>query len=104
MCEYIQDIEVQKLERITEIFKSLSDGTRLRILHLLLQQECSVGHISHTLEISQSNVSHQLRILKQAHLVRARRDGQSKIYQIDDDHVKTLLQQALNHVSHHQEG
>lgn len=96
-----QDIERQTLERVTEIFKALSDGTRVRILHLLIQHPCSVGHISHTLNLSQSNVSHQLRLLKQAHLVHAQRQGQSKIYQLDDQHVTQLLEQALNHATHH---
>ena len=61
----------------TEIFKALSDTNRLRILLLLEQEESSVGHITHTLEL-QSNVSHQLKILKQARLVKSLRQGQSK--------------------------
>ena len=82
------------LLQTTEIFKALSDTNRLRILLLLEQEESSVGHITHTLNLSQSNVSHQLKILKQARLVKSLRQGQSKIYSIDDQHVSTLLKQS----------
>ncbi|MEB7799607.1 metalloregulator ArsR/SmtB family transcription factor [Staphylococcus xylosus] len=92
----------QTIEQVTDIFKALSDGNRLRIMHLLIQCESSVGHIAHALDLSQSNVSHQLRILKQAHLVKGNRDGQSMIYTIDDTHVTTLLKQAIHHASHKQ--
>ncbi|PTJ84620.1 transcriptional regulator [Staphylococcus succinus] len=90
----------QTIDRVTEIFKALSDGNRIRIMHLLSHGECSVGHIAHTLDISQSNVSHQLRLLKQAHLVKSKRDGQSMIYTLDDTHVTTLLKQAIHHATH----
>lgn len=95
-----KDINATTRQRVTEIFKSLSDDTRLRILHLLIQAPSSVGHISQTLNLSQSNVSHQLRILKQARLVHATRQGQSKIYRLDDEHVANLLTQALDHAAH----
>ncbi|MGS5449791.1 ArsR/SmtB family transcription factor [Staphylococcus aureus] len=87
------------LLQTTEIFKALSDTNRLRILLLLEQEESSVGHITHTLNLSQSNVSHQLKILKQARLVKSLRQGQSKIYSIDDQHVSTLLKQAIHHTN-----
>ncbi|MCQ9279401.1 ArsR/SmtB family transcription factor [Staphylococcus borealis] len=88
------------LKQTTEIFKALSDYNRLRILRLLDQSEASVGHITHTLNLSQSNVSHQLKILKQARLVKSLRQGQSKIYSLDDQHVSTLLKQAIHHSIH----
>ncbi|MGO3050862.1 transcriptional regulator [Staphylococcus casei] len=90
----------QTIDSVTEIFKALSDGNRIRIMHLLSHGECSVGHIAHSLDISQSNVSHQLRLLKQAHLVKSKRDGQSMIYTLDDTHVTTLLKQAIHHATH----
>ncbi|MEB8211349.1 transcriptional regulator [Staphylococcus succinus] len=90
----------QTIDSVTEIFKALSDGNRIRIMYLLSHGECSVGHIAHTLDISQSNVSHQLRLLKQAHLVKSKRDGQSMIYTLDDTHVTTLLKQAIHHATH----
>ncbi|BGE81870.1 ArsR/SmtB family transcription factor [Staphylococcus petrasii] len=100
--EYVtenKDNEVT-LTRVTEIFKALSDYNRLRIMELLQEGEASVGHITHTLNLSQSNVSHQLKILKQAHLVKSSRQGQSMIYSIDDQHVSTLLKQAIHHAQH----
>ncbi|MDW4186911.1 metalloregulator ArsR/SmtB family transcription factor [Staphylococcus saprophyticus] len=97
-----ESINERTVTYVTDIFKALSEGNRLRIMHLLIQGECSVGHIAHTLNLSQSNVSHQLRILKQAHLVKSNRHGQSMIYQIDDTHVTTLIKQAIHHASHKQ--
>lgn len=95
-----EPLSPQTIDKVTEIFKALSEGNRLRIMDLLSQGESSVGHIAHKLEMSQSNVSHQLRILKQAHLVKAKRDGQSMIYMLDDTHVTTLLKQAIHHATH----
>ncbi|MCG7339968.1 metalloregulator ArsR/SmtB family transcription factor [Staphylococcus sp. ACRSN] len=95
-----EQIDNQTLEKVTEIFKALSDGNRIRIMHLLTHGPCSVGHIAHTLQLSQSNVSHQLRTLKQAHLVKSNRSGQSMIYNLDDTHVTTLLNQAIHHATH----
>ena len=68
---------------------------------MLYKGEASVGHITHTLKLTQSNVSHQLKSLKQAGLVKSSRHGQSMIYSIDDRHVSTLLKQAIQH-AHHQ--
>jgi DNA-binding transcriptional ArsR family regulator len=93
-------INTETLNHMTDIFKALSETNRIRIMHLLSQSSISVGHIAHTLNMSQSNVSHQLRILKQAHLVKSNRDGQSMIYAIDDTHVTTLLKQAIHHANH----
>lgn len=92
------------LTRVTQIFKALSDINRIRIMELLQEGEASVGHISHTLNMSQSNVSHQLKLLKQTHLVQAKRAGQSMIYSLDDQHVATLLKQAIHHANHPKEG
>ncbi|MGW9856178.1 ArsR family transcriptional regulator, zinc-responsive transcriptional repressor [Staphylococcus hominis] len=88
------------LNRLTETFKALSDYNRLRILELLYKGEASVGHITHALRLTQSNVSHQLKILKQAGLVKSSRHGQSMIYSIDDQHVSTLLKQTIQHANH----
>ena len=73
-------------------------------MELLEFGEASVGHISHTLNMSQSNVSHQLKLLKSTHLVKSKRQGQSMIYSLDDKHVSTLLKQAIHHASHPNEG
>mgnify|MGYP001940065824 FL=1 len=96
--------DVDTLSKVTEIFKALSDLNRLRIMELLEFGEASVGHISQTLNMSQSNVSHQLKLLKSTHLVKSKRQGQSMIYSLDDKHVSTLLKQAIHHASHPNEG
>lgn len=94
----------ETLERVTDIFKALGDLNRIRIMELLSQGEASVGHISHTLNLSQSNVSHQLKLLKSANLVTSNRQGQSMIYSLDDQHVATMLKQAIDHANHPQKG
>lgn len=86
------------LEQIAELFKAFGDSTRVRILSLLLGQELCVGHIAEALELTQSAVSHQLRILKQMHLIKYRRDGKNMLYSLADDHVRTILEMGLEHV------
>ena len=88
----------ETLEHIAELFKAFGDTTRVRILSLLLGQELCVGHIADALELSQSAVSHQLRILKQMHLIKYRRDGKNMLYSLADDHVRTILEMGLEHV------
>lgn len=89
--------EVEML-RVSELFKVLGDSTRMRILFVLLTSEMCVCDLSETLNMSVSAVSHQLRILRQAQLVRYRRVGKTVFYALADEHVKTLLSQGLDHV------
>lgn len=92
---------MEKQPRITEasrLFKVLSDPTRLAILHLLEGRELNVTAISEKLEMEQSAVSHQLKTLKDARLVKARRDGKSMIYSQLDGHVYEILAQMFTHV------
>ena len=88
----------ETLEQIAELFKGFADPTRVRILTLLQQQERCVTDIAEALELSQSAVSHQLRILKQMHLIKFRREGKNLWYSLADDHVKTILEMGLEHV------
>ena len=88
----------EEMLHVSELFKVLGDGTRMRILFVLLASEMCVCDLSETLGMSVSAVSHQLRILRQAHLVRYRRVGKTVFYALADDHVKTLLSQGLDHV------
>ncbi|OYD06267.1 ArsR/SmtB family transcription factor [Paludifilum halophilum] len=88
------------VEEVSQTFKALADPTRIKILYLLSQEECSVGHISEVLELSQSAVSHQLALLRNLHLVRYRRAGHTFYYSCDDDHVITLLKQTIRHIEH----
>lgn len=90
----------EEVETVSQIFKALSDPTRVRILYLLSQEECSVNHIAELLEMSQSAVSHQLSFLRNMRLVKKRRDGNMLFYSCDDDHVISLLTQAVNHCDH----
>ena len=90
----------ERAEQIAELFKAFGDPTRVQILSALADGERCVTHIVETMDISQSAVSHQLRTLKQMHLVKARRDGKNMLYSLDDDHVHTILQMGLEHVSH----
>lgn len=90
--------EPEQLLQLAELFKVFGDGTRVRILYVLLTAEVCVCDIAKLLGMTQSAVSHQLRILKQAHLIRSRRDGKTVFYSLADDHVATLLRQGMEHV------
>ena len=94
--EKIPDKEI--LDRIAELFKGFADTTRVHILSLLAQKELCVTDIAEAVEVSQSAISHQLRLLKQMHLIKFRREGKNILYSLADDHVKTILQMGLEHV------
>ena len=87
--------------RTAELFSTLSDPSRVRILSVLLEHvELNVGALVECLDMSESAISHQLRGLRQMRIVRARKEGRQVFYTIDDDHVAVLLQQGLAHVRH----
>ena len=88
----------ETLEQIADLFKAFGDATRVHIMSLLLGQELCVGDIAEAVAVSQSAISHQLRILKQMHLIKYRREGKNILYSLADDHVKTILQMGLEHV------
>ena len=88
----------QTLESIAELFKGFSDPTRVQILSNLIDRELCVTDIAEAVELSQSAISHQLRILKQMHLIKFRREGKNILYSLADDHVLTILQMGLEHV------
>jgi len=88
----------QTLEHIAELFKGFSDPTRVQILSNLVGRELCVTDIAEAVELSQSAISHQLRILKQMHLIKFRREGKNILYSLADDHVLTILQMGLEHV------
>lgn len=83
---------------VADLFKAFSDTTRIKILFALMGGGLSVGEITETVGCTQSAVSHQLRTLKQARLVKAVRDGKNVIYSLSDDHVFTMLAQGITHV------
>lgn len=86
------------LYRVAELFKVFGDATRIRILYTLSERELCVQDIADELAMTQSAISHQLRILKQAALVKFRRDGKTIYYSLADDHVATIMRQGLEHV------
>lgn len=86
------------VNNLADFFKIFGDGTRVRILLALDAGEMCVCDISETLGMSMSAVSHQLRMLREAKLVTSRREGRSVFYSLCDDHVKTVLETALEHV------
>ena len=95
----MQKILVKQIqEQIAELFKGFADSTRVQILSLLMNGEMCVNDIAQAIELSQSAVSHQLRLLKQMHLIKYRRDGKNALYALGDDHVLTILQMGLEHV------
>ena len=88
----------ETMGNIAELFKGFADPTRVHILSLLVGQELCVTDISEAVALSQSAISHQLRILKQMHLIKYRREGKNILYSLADDHVLTILQMGLEHV------
>lgn len=93
------ELSQQYIQPLADVFKVLSDPTRLRILRVLMNQEVCVRDIADELGMGQSAVSHQLRILRDARLVQFRRDGKTVYYSLADAHVFTLLDVGLEHVA-----
>ena len=90
--------EKEIMDFIGELFKGFADPTRVHILYLLADREQCVTDIAEAVAVSQSGVSHQLRILKQMHLIKFRRDGKNIWYSLADYHVRTILKMGLEHV------
>ncbi|AND42919.1 MAG: ArsR/SmtB family transcription factor [Bacillota bacterium] len=91
-------LSTQTVDEASRIFKALGDPTRIKILYLLSQEECSVSHITEVLEMTQSAVSHQLSLLRKLRLVKYRREGTTLFYTYDDEHVITVLNQVITHI------
>ena len=83
---------------LADLFKVFADTTRIKILYALMGRELSVGDLAEVIGATQSAVSHQLRTLKQAHLVKFQRDGKNVIYSLSDDHVYTMIAQGMTHI------
>ena len=88
----------EELYDLAELFKVFGDTTRIRILYALFDGERNVGDIAEQLSMTQSAISHQLRVLKTNRLVRSRRDGKAVFYALDDDHVRSIVEKGLEHV------
>ena len=109
-CEFmhVHDEIVAKVEKsmpsedtlydLTELFRIFADSTRVRILYVLFVAEMCVCDIAKLLGMTQSAISHQLRALKNAKLVKSRRDGKTVFYSLADDHVRAIMEMGLEHV------
>ncbi len=83
---------------LAELFKVFGDSTRIKILYAMFENELCVNDIAKLLNLSQSSVSHQLRILKSSKLVKFRREGKSVYYSLDDEHVRAIISMGMEHV------
>lgn len=84
---------------LSNVFKVFGDPTRMRILWVLFSSEKCVAEISNSLKMSQSAISHQLKVLKEARLVRSRRDGKNTFYALGDEHIENIIEQVLIHIN-----
>ncbi|MEG2429589.1 MAG: metalloregulator ArsR/SmtB family transcription factor [Clostridia bacterium] len=84
---------------LAELFKVFGDTTRIKILYVLFESEMCVCDIAQLLNMSTSAISHQLRVLKQLRLVKLRRDGKTVFYSLSDDHVRTIIDQGMEHIN-----
>lgn len=91
--------EEEILYDLAELFKIFGDSTRIKILYALLESEMCVCDIAQLLNLTQSAISHQLRSLKQAKLVKYRREGKTVFYSLSDSHVRTIIDQGTEHIS-----
>ncbi len=90
--------EETELYDLAELFKIFGDSTRIRILFVLFEEEVCVCDLASALNMTQSAISHQLKILKQNKLVKSRRDGKSVFYSLADDHVRAIIAQGQEHI------
>src|SRR5699024_6549226 len=93
-----RELQEDFVKDLAEFFKIFGDATRIRILRLLGEQERNVGELADALEMTQSAVSHQLRVLRQNDLVKYRKEGKTVYYSLDDEHVRTVLEQGTTHI------
>ena len=96
----IQAVDAEAASSLAETFQVLGDPTRVRIVSALCGGECCVHCLAEALGMSQSAISHQLRLLRTLRIVRARKEGRNVFYALDDDHVLALFAQGLDHVRH----
>jgi ArsR family transcriptional regulator len=92
------------LNELADLFKIFGDKTRINILSALLEEEMCVCDIAYLLNMTQSAISHQLRVLKQARLVKNRKDGKVVFYSLDDEHVKGIIDRGLIHMRENNKG
>jgi DNA-binding transcriptional ArsR family regulator len=91
-------LDEQTAARLAELFRAFSDPSRIRIISALAAEELNVGALADRIGLSESAVSHQLRVLRQMHLVRVRKEGRQVFYALDDEHVSDLYRRGLDHM------
>lgn len=91
-------LDEQTAARLAELFRAFSDPSRIRIISALAAEELNVGALAERVGLSESAVSHQLRVLRNMHLVRVRKEGRQVFYALDDEHVSDLYRRGLDHV------
>lgn len=94
------NIPLDILFELSEFFKFFGDTTRIRIIHILMSGEISVNEIAEKLNLEQSVISHRLRILRTANLVKVRREGRKMFYALDDEHIGMIFTTGLSHITH----
>ena len=87
------------IKELADFYKVFADGTRVKILCVLLESEMCVCDLAEVLEMTQSAISHQLRVLKQMKLVKNRREGKTVYYSLSDDHIQTIISQGMEHIT-----
>ena len=92
-------IQENAFSDLADFFRLFGDTTRIQILCALFDREFAVGELAEKLNMTQSAISHQLKILKQGRLVRNRREGRAVFYALADEHVKTIIHQGMEHIS-----
>jgi ArsR family transcriptional regulator len=107
-CTYCDDEQVTRIKKhmpdedtltdLSEFFKIFGDSTRIKIICVLFDGEMCVSGIVEILEMSQSSISHQLRILKSQRIVKARKEGKQVFYTLDDEHIKMIYEMGLDHI------
>lgn len=89
--------QAEESEKLAQLFKALGDASRLKVLFHILSAEACVSEIAQSLQMSESSISHHLRVLRMNNLVRRRREGKEVLYQLDDSHVQSILEQGRWH-------
>ena len=98
MTTDINGFDEEKLYDLADLFKIFGDTTRIKILYTLRKKELCVNDLAQVLNMTQSAVSHQLKILRQSKLIRNRREGKSLFYSLNDEHVVTIIDQGMEHI------
>lgn len=90
--------DIRELEEISDIYRAMGDYTRTRLLWVLMQEEKCVSDLACIMEVSESAISHQLRVLRSARLVRARKAGKNTFYSLNDEHVRWIMEKTMEHI------